>query len=68
MEPKKLRKGAYMFYKPKPKPSPSCIDLFLTNTIRSFLETQVFETSLSEFHKLVVTVLKSAFPKSPPPK
>ena len=45
--------------------NPSCIDLFLTNTIRSFQETQVFETGLSDFHKLVVTVLKSAFPKSP---
>ena len=46
--------------------NPSCIDLFLTNTIRSFQETQVFETGLSDFHKLVVTVLKSTFPKSPP--
>ena len=46
--------------------NPSCIDLFLTNTIRSFQETQVFETGLSDFHKLVVTVLKSTFPKLPP--
>ena len=46
--------------------NPSCIDLFLTNTIRSFQETQVFETGLSDFHKLVVTVLKSTFPKSRP--
>ena len=45
---------------------PSCIDLFLTNTIGSFQETQVFETGLSDFHKPVVTVLKSIFPKSPP--
>ena len=45
---------------------PSCIDLFLTSTIRSFQETQVFETGLSDFHKLVVTVLKSNFPKLPP--
>ena len=44
---------------------PSCIDLFLTNTIRSFQETQVFETGLSDFHKPVVTVLKFIFPKSP---
>ena len=47
--------------------NPSCIDLFLTNTIRSFQETQVFETELSDFHKLIVTVLLSPFPKSPPP-
>ena len=26
----------------------------------------MFETGLSDFHKLVVTVLKSTFPKSPP--
>ena len=45
--------------------NPSCIDLFLTNTIRSFQETQVFETGLSDFHKLLVTVLKGTFPKSP---
>ena len=43
--------------------NPLCIDLFLTNTIRSFQETQVFETRLSDFHKLVVTVLKPTFPK-----
>ena len=46
--------------------SPFCIDLFLTNTIRTFQETQVFETGLSDFHKLLVTVLKSTFPKSLP--
>ena len=38
--------------------NPSCIDLFLTNTIRGFQETQVFETELSDFHKLVVTIIK----------
>ena len=46
--------------------NPSCIDLFLTKTVRSFPETQVFETGLSDFHKLVVTFLKRIFPKSPP--
>ena len=44
----------------------SYIDLFLTNSIRSFQETQVFETGLSDFHEPVVTVLKNTFPKSPP--
>ena len=43
----------------------SCIDLFPANTIRSFQETQVFKTGLSDFHKLVVTVVKSTFAKSP---
>ena len=47
--------------------NPSCIDLFLTNTIRSFQENQVFETGLSGFHKLIITILLSTFPKSPPP-
>ena len=28
----------------------SCIDLILANTIKSFQETQVFETGISEFH------------------
>ena len=38
---------------------------FLTNTIRSFQETQVSETGLFDFQKLAVTFLKSTFPKSP---
>ena len=45
--------------------NPSCIDLFLTNAIRSFQYTKVFETGSSDFHKLVVTVFKSTFRKSP---
>ena len=45
--------------------NPSCIDLFLTNTVRSFQETQLFETGLSDFHKLVVTIFKSTLPKLP---
>ena len=45
--------------------NPSCINFFLTNTIRSYQVTQVFETGLSDFHKLVITVLKTTFPKSP---
>ena len=40
------------------------IDILPTNTTRGFQETQVFETGLSDFRKLVVTVLKSTFPKS----
>ena len=45
--------------------NPSCVDLFVTNTIRSLQETQVFETGLSDTQKLVVTVLKFNIPKSP---
>ena len=37
---------------------PSCIDLYLTNCPKSFESTLTIETSLSDFHKLIVTVLK----------
>ena len=39
--------------------NPSCIDLFLTNSAKSFKSTCTIETGLSDFHKLVVTVLRS---------
>ena len=45
---------------------PSCIDLILTNSSRSFQDTCTVETGLSDFHKLVVTVLKLYFPKQKP--
>ena len=45
---------------------PSCIDLILTNSYRSFQDTCTVETGLSDFHKLVVTVLKLYFPKQKP--
>ena len=44
----------------------SCIDLILTNSFRSFQDTCTVETGLSDFHKLVVTVLKLYFPKQKP--
>ena len=37
--------------------SPSCIDLYLTNCPKSFESTLTIETGLSDFHKLIVTVL-----------
>ena len=39
----------------------SCIDLFLTNYARNFHNTCIFETDLSDFHKLVVIALRSKF-------
>ena len=36
----------------------SCIDLFLTNNANCFQKSSVFETGLSDFHNLIVTVLK----------
>ena len=41
----------------------SCIDLFLINCSRSFHDTQVIETGLSDFHKMNITVLKMFFSK-----
>ena len=43
--------------------NPSCIDLFLTNCSRSFQDTQVIETGLSDFHKMNLTVLRMFFTK-----
>ena len=44
----------------------SCIDLIVTNSPRSFQDSSVFETGLSDFHKLTTTVLKQYFPKPKP--
>ena len=46
--------------------NPSCIDLFLTNSVHSFQNTTVVETGLSDFHKMAVTVMKTTFPKAEP--
>ena len=47
--------------------NPSCIiDLILINSPRSFQNSNVFETGLSDFHKLTTTALKQYFPKLKP--
>ena len=46
--------------------NPSCIDLFLTNRPRTFQCTATVETGISDFHKLVVTVLKTFYKKQRP--
>ena len=46
--------------------NPSFIDLILTNSPRSFQDSSLFETGLSDFHKLTTTVLKQYFPKPKP--
>ena len=48
------------------KTSSSSIDVILTNRVRSFQKTSVFETVLSDYHGLVVTVLKSQIPRIKP--
>ena len=46
--------------------NPSCMDSFLTNCPRSFHNTCLYETGLSDFHKLVVTILQTSFEPLPP--
>ena len=45
---------------------PSCIDLILTNCPRSLKNSCPVETGLSDFHKLVVSVMKTSYKKSEP--
>ena len=45
---------------------PTCIDLILTNRLYFFQKNNVFETGLSDFHKMVVTDLKMEFQKLKP--
>ena len=46
--------------------NPSCIDLLLTNNVYAFQQTTAICTGLSDCHKLVLTVLKTTVPRSPP--
>ena len=46
--------------------NPTCIDLILTNKSRSFQNSLTMETGLSDFHKMITTVLKTSFRKMPP--
>ena len=44
----------------------SCIDLFLTNRPRCFQNTVAVETGISDFRKMVTTVLKDLYKKQKP--
>ena len=46
--------------------NPSCIDLILTNSNMSFQNTTTVFTGISDFYKLVLTVLKISFTKNKP--
>ena len=48
----------------KSKNNTSCIDLSITNSSDSFQNTSTITTGLSDFQKVVVTVLKTTFLKS----
>ena len=46
--------------------NPSCIDLFITNSTHSFQNTITVSTVLSDFHDIIITVLKMTFPNAKP--
>ena len=46
--------------------SPFCIDLYLTNCPKIFESALTIETGVSEFHKLITTVLKVKHEEVPP--
>ena len=45
---------------------PTCIDLILTNRQKSFQNSTIKETGLSDVHKFTVTVLKKYYKKRKP--
>ena len=47
--------------------TPRCIDLILTNRNQIMQHTTAIETGLSDFHKMIVTISKTTFPKQGPP-
>ena len=46
--------------------NPSCIDLLITSFPKCFQSTMVITTGLSDYHKMVLTVLKNKFVKQKP--
>ena len=46
--------------------NPSCIDLILTNHLKCFQNSGIYETGISDFHRLTCTVLKTYFHKAKP--
>ena len=46
--------------------NPLCIDLLLTNKPLNFQTTTLMETRLSDFHKMIVAVMKMGFSKMKP--
>ena len=55
---KSLIKDAACYKNPE---NPSSTDLILTNNPRRFQKSCVIETGLSDFHKMIVTVMKTSF-------
>ena len=46
--------------------NPSIIDLILTNCEHCFHHSSTIETGLSDFHKMIITIMKSKFKKKEP--
>ena len=55
---KTLNRGPTCFKDPN---NPSCIDLFVTNRQQCFQQICAIETGISDFHKMVVTVMKTHY-------
>ena len=45
---------------------PTRIDLIITNKFEIFRNVKTYETGLSDFHKLVVSIMKLSYKKRPP--
>ena len=60
---KRLIKDTTCFKNPE---NPSCSDLILTNSAYSFQNSCVMETGLSDFHKMIISVMKTTFQKLKP--
>ena len=48
--------------------NPSCVDLFLTNSSKSYQNNIVISSGISDCHKMVVTAMKTTFPNVLPRK
>ena len=46
--------------------NPKCMDLIPTNKHQSFQNPSAMETGLSDFHSVIVTILKGSFVKRGP--
>ena len=53
-------------YFKNPINNPTCIDSIITNRPKSFQESEVIETGLSDFHKMSLTVMKVFYNKQKP--
>ena len=57
---KTLNRSVTCFKNPN---NPSCVNLFHTNRQQCLQQTHAFETGISDFHKMVVTVTKTHYKK-----